>query len=374
MSNVFIFAPSGCHESARCRRQCLRDTAMASRSDNIRGAAVAVASLGAFACNDAIVKHVMLTLPEVQAVFLRGLLAVPLLSALSAYRRELFTPAAPRDRRLIALRCVVDVSNTFSFLAAIHRGPMADVAVVLAVQPLLVMLGARVLGERIEPAQWALAFVGLLGVGIVSRPGGNGVGARGSSILFAAACAVLGSIRDLLARRLGRRVPSTQVATLSAAAVTVSAGVASLPQIVSSSLQPTPRELVLLSAASLFVAAALVGSVLQMRLGATGFVQPFRYSFILWAMLLDIALFNDWPDSWTLLGACIVVGCGVASLSREQRRQGGAAAAAQQHATRESSPPLVEVNDVASELSEEEPRVRDSVDAALVDSGPIGKG
>jgi len=345
------------------------------RNDNLRGAAVAVASLGAFACNDAIVKHVMLTLPEVQAVFLRGLLAVPLVSALSAYRRELFTPAASRDRRLIAARCVMDAANSFSFLAAIHRGPMADVAVVLAVQPLLVMLGARVLGERIEPVQWALAFVGLLGVVVVSRPGGHGAdsgaGARGSSILLAAACAVLGSIRDLLARRLGRRVPSTQVAALSAAAVTVSAGVASLPQIASASgLQPTPRELVLLCAASLFVAAALVGSVLQMRLGATGFVQPFRYSFILWATLFDVALFGDWPDPWTLLGACIVVGCGVASLSREQRRQGGAAAAAAQHATRESSPPLVEVDDVAcDELSEEEPRSRDSVEAALVDSG-----
>ena len=332
---------------------------------------MAVASLGAFACNDAIVKHVMLTLPEVQAVFLRGLLAVPLVSALSAYRRELFTPAASRDRRLIAARCGMDAANSFSFLAAIHRGPMADVAVVLAVQPLLVMLGARVLGERIEPVQWALAFVGLLGVVVVSRPGGHGAGARGSSILFAAACAVLGSIRDLLARRLGRRVPSTQVAALSAAAVTVSAGVASLPQIASASgLQPTPRELVLLCAASLFVATALVGSVLQMRLGATGFVQPFRYSFILWATLFDVALFGDWPDPWTLLGACIVVGCGVASLSREQRRQGGAAAAAAQPATRESSPPLVEVDDVAcDELGEEEPRLRDSVEAALVDSG-----
>ena len=104
-----------------------------------------MASLGAFACNDAIVKHVMLTLPEVQAVFLRGLLAVPLVSALSAYRRELFTPAASRDRRLIAVRCVMDAANSFSFLAAIHRGPMADVAVVLAVQPLLVMLGVPAL-------------------------------------------------------------------------------------------------------------------------------------------------------------------------------------------------------------------------------------
>ena len=252
-----------------------------------------VASLGAFACNDAIVKQVMLTLPEVQAVFLRGLLAVPLLSVLSAYRRELFVPAALRDRRLIAVRCVMDVANTFSFLAAIHRGPMADVAVVLAVQPLLVMLGARVLGERIQPAQWALACFGLLGVIVVSRPGG--VGAR-ESILFAAACAVLGSTRDLLARRLGSRVPSTQVATISAAAVAASAGVASVPQIASSGLEATPRELALLCVASLFVAAALVGSVLQMRLGATGFVQPFRYSFILWATLFDVALFGDWPD------------------------------------------------------------------------------
>ena len=105
-------------------------------SDNLRGAAVAVATLGAFSCNDAIVKVVMMKLPEPQAVFLRGMLVVPLLSVVSASRGEICTPLEPRDRRLVAARCAMDVANTFAFLAAIHRGPMADVAVVLGVQPL----------------------------------------------------------------------------------------------------------------------------------------------------------------------------------------------------------------------------------------------
>ena len=65
---------------------------------------------------------------------------------------------------------------------------------------------------------------------------------------------------------------------------------------------------------------ALVGFVTQMRMGDIGFVQPFRYSFILWATLLGIIFFGHWPDHWTVAGAAIVAGCGITSLWREQRR------------------------------------------------------
>ena len=253
---------------------------------------MAVATLGAFSCNDAIVKVVMMKLPEPQAVFLRGMLVVPLLSVVSASRGEICTPLEPRDRRLVAARCAMDVANTFAFLAAIHRGPMADVAVVLGVQPLLVMIGAAaVLGERIDGPSWALALVGLLGVVVVSRPFGGATTAFSAHVLLAALCSLLGTARDLFARRLGRRVPSTQVAALSAAAVAASAGASALPGVAAAGSAATARELGLLAVAACFVAAALVGSVLQMRLGATGFVQPFRYTFILWSVLFDIFLF-----------------------------------------------------------------------------------
>ena len=49
-------------------------------SDNMRGAAVTVGCFGSWAVNDALMKLVMLNLPELQAVCLRGLFVVPLLA------------------------------------------------------------------------------------------------------------------------------------------------------------------------------------------------------------------------------------------------------------------------------------------------------
>ena len=138
-------------------------------SDNLRGAAICVGTLGAFACNDGLIKLVMETVPELQAIFVRGLFVVPILSAAAWWRGCARLEA--HDARLVAARCVCDVANTFCFLAAIHRGPMAATAVVLAAQPLLVMaVAALCFGERIARSSWALAALGMLGVAIVSRP------------------------------------------------------------------------------------------------------------------------------------------------------------------------------------------------------------
>ena len=58
-----------------------------------------------------------------------------------------------------------------------------------------------------------------------------------------------------------------------------------------------------------------------MRIGDVGFVQPFRYTFIIWAAIFDVALFDAWPDARSLTGALVVVVCGIGSLSQEGRRQ-----------------------------------------------------
>ena len=295
-------------------------------ADNLKGAAICVGTLGAFACNDGLIKLVMENVSELQAVAVRGLFVVPLLAAVSWRRKQLCVPMESRDARLIAGRCVCDVTNTFCFLAAIHRGPMATVAVVLAAQPLTVMAAVAVcLGERIDRSSWLLAGFGMLGVIIVSRPTAAVRGEEGLAwVPFAFTAVMLGTARDLLARRLGSRVPSTQVAAVSAACIGVTA---SLGGVATDAFQAavTLPDVWLLAIASVFVAAALVGSIVQMRVGDVGFVQPFRYSFIVWAATFDVAFFGLWPDRWTLMGAMLVVGCGLASLSHERRRQARAA-------------------------------------------------
>jgi drug/metabolite transporter (DMT)-like permease len=55
-----------------------------------------------------------------------------------------------------------------------------------------------------------------------------------------------------------------------------------------------------------------------MRVGDIGFVAPFRYTALLWAIVIGYVLFGAFPDQWTLLGAAIVVATGAYTLWRER--------------------------------------------------------
>jgi drug/metabolite transporter (DMT)-like permease len=40
-------------------------------------------------------------------------------------------------------------------------------------------------------------------------------------------------------------------------------------------------------------------------------VTPFKYTGLVWAVLLGVLLWNEWPDRWLLLGALVVIGAGI---------------------------------------------------------------
>ncbi len=48
-------------------------------------------------------------------------------------------------------------------------------------------------------------------------------------------------------------------------------------------------------------------SVLSMRWGKMSIIAPFRYTALLWALLLGIVIFGEWPDVLALIGAAIIV-------------------------------------------------------------------
>ena len=49
-------------------------------------------------------------------------------------------------------------------------------------------------------------------------------------------------------------------------------------------------------------------------------VAPFRYSSVLWAMVVGVVVFGDWPSPTMFAGAALVVGSGLYILHREARR------------------------------------------------------
>jgi drug/metabolite transporter (DMT)-like permease len=61
--------------------------------------------------------------------------------------------------------------------------------------------------------------------------------------------------------------------------------------------------------------------IMAMREGEISFVSPFRYSSLLWAILLSTVVFNEAPDSYTIAGSILVVGSGIYMVYRENIRK-----------------------------------------------------
>ena len=71
--------------------------------------------------------------------------------------------------------------------------------------------------------------------------------------------------------------------------------------------------------ASAMITVGYITAIATMRVGEVSFVAPFRYSSLIWAVLLGLVVFGDWPDVWTQLGSVLIVAAGLYSIWREGR-------------------------------------------------------
>ena len=49
------------------------------------------------------------------------------------------------------------------------------------------------------------------------------------------------------------------------------------------------------------------------------YTAPFRYTLIVYALILGYVVFGDVPDGWSLTGIALIVGSGLFTLYREQQ-------------------------------------------------------
>ena len=57
------------------------------------------------------------------------------------------------------------------------------------------------------------------------------------------------------------------------------------------------------------------------RLAEAAVAAPFHYSAMIWAVILDLVVWVNWPDAWVLGGAVVVIASGLYILRRETLRQ-----------------------------------------------------
>lgn len=296
-------------------------TSLANISVNIRGAIIMAASMLAFVLNDGMMKFLFTDMTIYQAVYLRGILTIPIIALIAVYRRQLLVRISWRDSKIVMMRVTGEVGATVFFLTALANMPLANVTAILQALPLAVTMAAALfLGEAVGWRRWTAILVGFIGVMVIVRPGMDGFSVYSLYALAAVACVTL---RDVATRKLSPSVPSLLVALITAIAITL-LGLVMLPTIKWAPVNDA-QWLVLAVAAAAIVFGYLF-SVMAMRAGDISFVAPFRYTAMVWAIIMGVLLFGDWPDMMTLTGTGIVVATGMYSFHRENiRRRAGEA-------------------------------------------------
>ena len=275
-------------------------------------------SMAAFTVNDTFMKDVTRTLPLYQAIALRGVIAVAGLGLLALATGSFRYRLSGKDGWLILLRSLADVASTLLFLTALLHMPLANLSAIMQALPLAVTLAAAlVYGDKIGWRRMTAILVGFAGVMIIIRPGTEGFDRYALLGLASVAFVV---VRDLSVRPMQGQVPSALVALGAAAAVAVMGWIGTAAE----GWQPmTGAEGVKILAAGLFLIVGYLSSVTAMRHGDIGLVAPFRYTSLLWAIVLGYAIFGNLPDGWTLIGAAIVVAAGIFMLMRERALRRG---------------------------------------------------
>ncbi|WEX07235.1 DMT family transporter [Chelativorans sp. AA-79] len=282
-------------------------------SANLRGALFMAVAMAGFTVNDTLVKSVLPSMNMGQAILLRGVFATALLVFLIA-RAGSVPPLRVLSGKAVLTRVACEMTATVSFIFALSHLPLANVTAVLQALPLAVTMGATfVFAEPVGWRRWSAIAVGFLGVLVIVRPGFEGFSAWSLlALATVAACAV----RDLSTRFIPADVPTAWVSAATATGVTL-CGLVLIP------LTGGWTPLTLPSAAFLFGAAGaiVIGYqfvIMAMRQGEISFMAPFRYTALLWAVLLGYLVFGDVPDGLMLLGSTLVVASGLYALYRER--------------------------------------------------------
>lgn len=284
------------------------------QNDNLRGATFMTLSMAGFAVEDIFFKSAAKIMPIGQAVLIVGLCGMVVFALMARRKGEPVFHPALLSRGLL-IRSGFEVSGRLFYALAIALTPLSTTSAILQASPLVVVGGAALLfGERVGWRRWAAVVVGFVGVIIILRPGLEGF----SALSLLAVAGMLGFAGRDLATRAAPKVMSNRQLGVAGFAMLALAG-AIILGFCGGIMIPDARGVTLLAGTATFAVLGYHALTSAMRTGEIGFVTPFRYTRLVFAMVLAVTLFGERPDLATLLGSALIVGSGIYTLVRGNR-------------------------------------------------------
>jgi drug/metabolite transporter (DMT)-like permease len=263
--------------------------------------------------NDATTKWLTTDYPIGEIIFMRGALSVVMILAVCMVQQRQ-DELRPHDLRFQTYRGGFFVATIALFTLGLKLLPLPVVTAVSFIAPIIMTaLAGPLLGETADWRCWLAVIAGFAGVVLIVDPGAE---SWSLAAIVPLGCALASALRDITTRQL-TLCESTASILFVTAVLTTLAGLAvapfggwSLPGTADWSL-------------FLFVSASQLAGhfflVRAFRLAPAVILAPFKYSMIVWAILLAFVVWSEIPSLMMLAGAAIVVASGLYIFYRERK-------------------------------------------------------
>ena len=282
------------------------------RRDNLRGAMFMIAAAAAFAATAALVKALGDSgVDAFQTVFVRAVVGLLVVCPMLWARR--IVPWRSRHMKLHLSRSVSGGLGVTVGFYAFTVIPLATATAMNFTTPLFItLLAAVVLREQVGWGRWSATIVGFLGVIVMIQPGSAAFDPLALIVLVQALCIAVSV-------GLVKSFPRAESQLSMLFFTFCSSGLIALWPAMAGWHMPDLREALLLLGVAFFGIIAQACVLRAYRLGEASYIAPLSYIRLIFAGLLGVVFFAEYPDIATWIGAAVII----AAAFYTARRTGG---------------------------------------------------
>jgi drug/metabolite transporter (DMT)-like permease len=284
-----------------------------SRNEKLAGMSAMLIGVAAFSFMDAGLKLLTAHYSSAQVAALRGLAALPVVFAWAMYSGGARQLVQVRWS-LHLVRGVMAVFMMITFTFALKSLSLAKTYSIFFVAPLLITLLSIVLvGERVRRPQWMALLVGFIGVLIVLKPETTGFGWWGTLAVLGTAVGY--AVSSVIVKILGRTDSTQSMMFWMTAMLSIGATILAW-----SDWAPIAHEhYPILAGVAITGAIGQWGITVAFKHAPAASVAPLEYTGLAWVMVIDLAVWSAVPSLRTLLGATVIIACGLYLIRFEAR-------------------------------------------------------
>ncbi|MGI9407425.1 MAG: DMT family transporter [Hyphomicrobiaceae bacterium] len=281
--------------------------------NNTAGMLAMMVAMIALIGSDSLVKLTSDRLPLGEILAVRSAMMVALMLPVAAWLGYL-RPLKILTEKIFSIRILGELIAVSFYFTALFRMPLADVNALIQFAPLATIMAASLLfGDPVGWRRWLAAIVGLAGVILIIQPG-SGNFTPYALCVFVAVAGV--AMRDIATREMDRTIPSFFIAMITGAAVGL-LGLALAP--FETWVTPTQTDMLRLAGAGAFLVVAYLLMIVAVRTGELSVVAPFRFTKVIWGVLVGYLIWGYIPNALALTGFALVIGAGLYAFFRERQ-------------------------------------------------------